>query len=706
MKQENDFYNLYVEYENSKSSEDELFNSFVYLALKKDEITHYIDLLKRKLWGEQTVGDHLLQVVPAHTIKIFDLSKVLEWKGLYSREQILKIISLKPEAEIPLIEQLEEYGKDVTKEMFGEELEVLLNRLQLEIQIDQRGINAETGDLGSFFSEENMKGQVKSGSSVEAKLKGKGSPFFPKEFVEGILDSAVYPAFKVEKIASVFANHLKNLKHENGQMIGVFGKWGRGKSYFVRQVFLQLGVHPKDEKKKTNLLKKVWSTLKCLWDKILKPKETFVKIFKKNQDKDELPFCVIKFQAWKYQSTPSIWAYLFETFVKDYLDVNWWDRIWRTFHLSIIRIGNWRTWGKPLIVVIIGVLWFLLIPFLLKFLPFLTSGKLSGTFEEVSTAIKWLGGVGAISFVVARINSFIKFSKKPALSLFNSLSKVPSFKHVLGIQEEIHKEFVFLIKSWNKYLDGKRLLLFIDDLDRCSHHSLIEIVDSLRVMLDDEEINRHVLVLMALDEDKLQRVVYTKYDNLFKENVELETIAIEYLDKLFISAIKLYPISDDERAEYIKKIATQINSEKFETSVEKGPENEEKTNNAADAFGEKEDSQSTVEKEKVVFERSVDKESQEEVETFQNLNESEVNTLAEKIKKTDKELTPRQIRIVVYRYLLARNLWLAMAKELEFKTDGVLGEILRLSGYSKEDRTAATKINPLLFNIVRMVVAY
>jgi ribosomal protein L30E len=676
MKAPQEYFNLYIESIRDTKTGD--FKTVVLIACSREDIYKYIEYIKDNNLGIKSFGEQRIQIVLPEVFRIFDFTNSEISSGVTTKEYYVDQFRQSYRFAQNYLRTFQALGNEVTSS-FNINLEEILERRNESEEIITTTATTteeppETTTLEGVTTQEpeqpvendedveKISSNVKGASITTGNLNEKIFPFTPIEFNEGILDSTVEPAFKVEKIASVFANHLKNLKHEDGQMIGVFGQWGRGKSYFVKEVYKQL----------------------------------------ERISDDGTPFLNIKFQAWKYQNTPSIWAYLFETFVKEYLDVNWWDRIWRTFHLSIVRKGNWKTWGKSLTIIAVGIIAIIFIPYLLELVPFFKEN------ESYENAVQVLGGAGVLSFLVARINSFVKFANKPALSLFNSLSKVPSFRHVLGIQEEIHKELVYLIKGWKKFLKGKRLLLFIDDLDRCSHHSLIEIVDSLRVMLDDEEINRHVLVLMALDEDKLQRVVYTKYNNLFKENIELETIAIEYLDKLFISAIKLYPISNDERAEYIKKIATQINSENIETSVKKDPENEEKTNNAADTLGEKEGFQSTVEKEKkkVVVEKSVDKESQQEVETFQNLNESEVNTLAEKIKQTNKELTPRQIRIVVYRYLLARNLWLAMAKELEFKTDDVLDEILRLSGYSKEDRTAATKINPLLFSIVRMVVAY
>ena len=510
----------------------------------------------------------------------------------------------------------------------------------------------------------NMTGRIESESKTSGNLRDKESRFYPKEFKEGILDGSVEPAFNVERIATVFANHLVNLKHENGQMIGVFGQWGRGKSYFVRQVYEQLN---------------------------------------KITDSGS-PFINIKFQAWKYQSTPSIWAYLFETFIKEYLDVSFWDKIWRTVHLSVVRKGNWKAWGKSVAILLFGIIWLLFIPALLNFIPSLQENKL---YEDL---IKYIGGAGAFGFVIARINSFFKFANKPALHLFNTLSKTPSFEHVLGIQEEIHKELISLIKAWKKYLKGKRILLFVDDLDRCSHESLIEIVDSLRVMLDDEEINKHVLVLMAVDEDKLQKIIQLKYNKLFSSDEPLNTITTEYLDKLFISAIKLYPISDDERAEFIRKIAKQINP-----TIEENIQQEEKE--GVDTSGDEGKSGEEELVETLKFNQEESDEDDEEVIPViadfkdergqnQNLDKIEIKALSEKIRIVNTELTPRQIRIVVYRYLLARNLWLAYQGNLNWETHDAISEIMRLSGYSDDDPKTQSKVNDGLLRICQMVVAY
>ncbi len=645
-----DYFNLYVESQNTESTRDDINTTLAYTVLDKDEINQYVDLVKQKSWGEHAIGNHNLHVVPAHTIKIFDLSNLIHKGEVYNRDELLKMVPLYPETEVTLLEQLKRYGADVTKKMFGEELKRFLNRLQLEIQIEQRGINAETEVKGSFYSEGNMKSQVKSGSSVEAKLKVKGSPFFPKEFEEGILDSAVDPAFNVEKIATVFSKHLKHLENdESGQMVGIFGQWGRGKTYFTNKVL-----------------------------KIL------------NSEKPT-SFLTIKFQAWRYQQTPSIWAYLFETFIEEYLNTEWRKKACRHFRLAIVRNGWWKSLIWPALGIITGIL------------AFSFASKLVDDSER-QIIIKILGAVSTLTISFRLGKSIMEKIKKPATTIFNSFSKAPSFQSVLGVQAEIEKELKLLLKAWKKYLGNKRILLFVDDLDRCSEHQIIDIIDSLRVILDDEGINKQVLILVALDEEKLKKAIIQKYKSLFSESGNLDEVVSEYMDKLFISAIKLFPISLDDRSEFVQKLVSQINGKEITEAIQKqtsipsltlAPKKFDLQN---DTSSEENSSYEQLTSSTITSERK---------QSTENLNDLEIKIINEKIVSiTFKPLTPRQIRILIYRYLLARNLWLILYEELDWKIEDAINLIVSYSGLTNQDLGSKSIVNEEMSPIARMVVAY
>lgn len=81
-------------------------------------------------------------------------------------------------------------------------------------------------------------------------------------------DNSLEGVIGVNDIAEELANLINIMPNESGRMIGIFGEWGRGKTF---------------------LMKYIWDNLE-----------------KKNS------FYKVDFQAWKYQETPAVWAYLYE----------------------------------------------------------------------------------------------------------------------------------------------------------------------------------------------------------------------------------------------------------------------------------------------------------------------------------------------------------------------------------------------------------
>jgi hypothetical protein len=361
--------------------------------------------------------------------------------------------------------------------------------------------------------------------------------------------------------------------------------------------------------------------------------------------------------------------------MEEYLKVNPVEKIKRIFCLTVTRKGNWNSWIWPLITLIFGVIWVFII-------------KIETKFEFLNQLIKWTGGIISFLLILFKIISFIQISKNPAIKIFDSISRVPSFKDVLGVQAEIQKELVNLIKTWKKQIGDKKILLFIDDLDRCSEKQLIDIIDSLRIMLDDKEINQDLLILVALDEAKLKNAIEDKYETL-KDSDEMAGIANEYMDKLFISAIKLFPISIDERQEYIKKIASQINGE-GKPPKQPAPK-----------------SASTSEQDDKAEEIKPEPPSNSEMNrSTKNLEPNEITLLENKVKLAKSDMTPRQIRILIYRYLLARNLWRAFKGVSGWNIENAISEIMRFSELNILETKEETTIDSDLSKITRLVVAY
>ena len=177
------------------------------------------------------------------------------------------------------------------------------------------------------------------------------------------------------------------MPNESGRMIGIFGEWGRGKTF---------------------LMKYTWDSLK-----------------KKNG------FYKVDFQAWKYQETPAIWAYLYEKIADSYYNstTNILGKLYRRFKLNFYRLG-WRSLAIFLVYFIISL-------FILFGISYVNNLRL---IQILYTSI---GSATILSIV-----TFILRFKNSARELFNKYYSKVSFTHVLGVQAEVQKELKNLIKAW------------------------------------------------------------------------------------------------------------------------------------------------------------------------------------------------------------------------------------------------------------------
>jgi hypothetical protein len=313
--------------------------------------------------------------------------------------------------------------------------------------------------------------------------------------------------------------------------------------------------------------------------------------------------------------------------------------------------------------------------------------------------------------------SLIKFYQKKgvdAIALIRKYTKGVSFDKHLGIQAEIEKELAVLIQTWMSNKTKKRLLLFVDDIDRCSDDKIISLIDSLRVMLEHPEILKRVIVLVAVDEEKLKLAIRKKYDSLLidvdteiKEK-KLNLIEREYMDKLFISGIKLHPIDDNSKLEFARSLLLydyQLNNEEeyklYQDSNQKAQDSLDKikvTSELIDPVIPKINKEVTITKE---FDLNKEENSINPVDL-----ESDLEIWLNSIELSEEELTPRQIRILYYRYKLAKNLlaeYWGDTNSLSEEDLDLLLEKIKIKTFNSEHHDHKTDI---LSQIAEMVVGY
>jgi len=466
--------------------------------------------------------------------------------------------------------------------------------------------------------------------------KNKNTKFNYKLLNEGSLrmntDSSK-PSIGVEDISEEVSSILVNMRGQDGAMFGVFGRWGRGKTYLMSE------------------------------------------IKKRKAIKDNFHF--VDFNAWKYQDVPALWAYLYGEVLNSYLDCFWIKKFVRKFCLRIFRVGvfNFAT------TIIFSVL--------VTAITFVYGQDFIGSLVKNNKAYTFL--VSIIPTIIFLFPLLEKFNFQETFNgVIKKITKNPGFFDVLGLQHEIQKELKTLLKAWG-FCDKKSLLLIVDDIDRCSEDKIIKIVDCLKVILDDQSIKKEIVVVTAIDERILKRAIEYKYRNLIKKGDDKASsdelypaiLMREYMDKLFLCGLRLGKLTTNE----IITIADNF----CELNIDEDAGNKDDNSKKQDAIF------------KDVYKQHIDKLSdvgdKERGALLKHQMSKEERASVYVYAQEIENVTPRQIGIFVFRYLLARNI--LRIKGIDYDYEKLCGFIIDYmkNGYIELE-------DEIISGVIEMVVPY
>ena len=115
-----------------------------------------------------------------------------------------------------------------------------------------------------------------------------------------------------------------------------------------------------------------------------------------------------------------------------------------------------------------------------------------------------------------------------------------------------------LRESLKKLTKDTKLIIFIDDLDRCSAENILNILEIVKIFLNV----KNIIVVMAMDIRKLERAWELRYDN---KAGKIE--GKEYLEKLFPLKLTLPLKSPINLTNYIKTLVPTLPDSFIETIV-------------------------------------------------------------------------------------------------------------------------------------------
>lgn len=408
------------------------------------------------------------------------------------------------------------------------------------------------------------------------------------------------PGLDIHKVADVFSKYIINHNADNtSTLVGIFGKWGRGKTYFYDIVEEEI----------------------------------------EQNHNNEFYFC--RFQPWKYQKKESAWAYLYKKILDTYLEsrgqqysssvLKFIVKTAAKIRLNKNKMGNIRFYTP----ILLGLF---LVGLIYKYTDFI-----EGTLSLLTSAI----GVSGLMLFIKNYKLLYN-SHTSIKSIVSNYIKTQDHKEYLGFQHEIEYELKILLETFID-TDNKKLILFVDDLDRCNEEMIIDIIDGLRLVLDNEDINNKVIIITAIDERILTKAIQHKY---FTGDQEFHIGEKEYIEKFFLIGLKFGKLEDDEIDELVDLYSNQYNK------IVRSESESHEESSSLEALGETQENK--VNAEEGEQDPSDDNEPmQSETEI---INQNELEEIKSKVKEIGLE-TPRKINILIHRYLLFKSLMVEILED-------------------------------------------
>ena len=403
------------------------------------------------------------------------------------------------------------------------------------------------------------------------------------------------PSFEINDLAKTLSSIIKKVPDRGGMMIGIFGKWGRGKTYLFDKMWNELSVDTNFER--------------------------------------------VNFSAWKYQDTKESWAYLYESILNQYLkDESKSNALTKT--LSYLK----KLWALNLQ----KHKW---APLFFFFAAIAASIYWTFFFDKISFIKTLISSVGVV--ILTKLVIFYFQQRASAIGILKKYFSKPNFKDYLGLQAEIENEIENLLMSWIPVAsETNKVVLFVDDIDRCPVEKVIPILDGLRVILDNPEIHKRMIIVLAIDEDILREAITLKY--LEVKSFNISKVYKEYLEKVFIIGIKLNYLEKDEIREFLSNMLIESSTAPIpdisDLMTKSSPMKVEGLNKS-DIKDLKHEINSSSENDFKVDHKN---ENPDKLDLELNLEEKEY--LIQSISLLENS-TPRKIKIFYYKYLIFKKLF-------------------------------------------------
>lgn len=304
----------------------------------------------------------------------------------------------------------------------------------------------------------------------------------PNYIIAGIDNATENDSLGRGRLADAIAAMLSAKEQKSPFTFAILGEWGSGKSSLIKMILKRL-------------------------------KESRSKNFEYAQ-----------FNAWAYESCPNMAAALAQEIISGLVNEKSWHKKLR---LSLKFAYKNRKDD------LIGITLISMTSIVTVILAITTYSRQVVHYFAIS-----LGISATIVIFYLYYKCFLYFAKHPFTSFLRSFLSLPKLKHHLGITAEIKEQISLLCQlTLNKSArNKKRLIVFIDDLDRCRPSQILNVLEAVSLVTDIE----NVFVILAIDPRILiESAKYFQRETNNGTKLDIDILAKDYLGKIFQLLVSL-----------------------------------------------------------------------------------------------------------------------------------------------------------------------
>lgn len=339
---------------------------------------------------------------------------------------------------------------------------------------------------------------------------GEGEPFHGGSKVASALSESKTPvdALDYKRYANALADLITHPDTETPITLGLTGKWGMGKTTLMRYIGRRIATQQNN-----------------------------------NPNKNKSPdFLFAEFSPWKYSKAEEVWPSLYATVVDGVRKkMKWLEKR----ELQMVIEGKWHYFGWRSLL-FLGVV---------TPIAFFTRAWICDSLPEFwkLPSVTWGGIVSSTAIVV----SFLQIKQFLNGTVLQSFKKT-SFPLDPPIQDEVFKCFDKILDKLgfervSSVLDGvkddkkskskkRRMIVFVDDLDRCIPKHVMQVLESTRVLLE----RKGFVFVLGMDAKVLRYAVGDHYDFMSRKLVDRARMGHDYLEKIIQIPFHLPPLTEAE----------------------------------------------------------------------------------------------------------------------------------------------------------------